>query len=158
MSVIYRGAATQSTGAPEPIISRDVLVSSEALLALNATPISLVPAQGTAYALIFEGAQIHKPAGVAYGGIAAGEDLSIRYTDGAGTELGNCETVGFLDQATAQSRYMRAWCAASGVSQITPTANAALVLNLLTGEIVTGDSALHVRIFYRIVPIGAFAS
>jgi hypothetical protein len=53
---------------------------------------------------------------------------------------------------------VRATGAASGVSDITPVANAALVLHMLTGEITTGDSPLHVRVFYRVVPVGAFAS
>lgn len=143
---------------PSVLLKRDVLVSSASVLALNATPVTLVPAPGsTAMALIFEGAMIHKPAGTAYAGIAAGEDLSIRYTDGSGTQAGNAETTGFLDQASAQSRYMRAWTAASAASDITPTVNAALVLHMLSGEITTGNSALHIRIFYRIVPVGAFA-
>lgn len=143
---------------PSGLLHRDVLVSSAELLALNATPKTLVPAPGsTAMALIFEGAQIHKPAGVAYAGIASGEDLSVKYTDGSGTAVGGAETTGFLDQTTAQSRFARPTGAASGVSDITPVANAALVLHMLTGEITTGDSPLHVRVFYRVVPIGAFA-
>lgn len=153
-----REPATLSVGAPEAIISRDVLVSSAEILALNATPKALVPAPGANFALVFEGAVIHKPAGTAYAGIAAGEDLSVKYTDGSGTEVAECETTGFLDQATAQTRYVRPHNAASAISSLTPTANAALVLHMLTGEITTGNSPLHVRVFYRIVPVIAFAS
>lgn len=127
----------------------DVVVSSAELLALNATPKTLVAAPGANTALIFEGAMIKKPAGTAYAGIAAGEDLSVKYTNGSGIEVGGCEATGFLDQATAQARYVRPTCAASGVSDITPAANAALVLHMLTGEITTGDSALNIRVFYR---------
>lgn len=156
--VINRNTDTLSGGAPERQIMRDVLVSSAELLALNATPKTLVPAPGANFGLVFEGALIHKPAGTAYAGIAAGEDLSIKYTNGAGAELGQCEATGFLDQATAQTRHMRPHTAASGASEKTPVANAVLVLHMLTGEITTGTSALHVRIWYRIVPMFEFAS
>lgn len=138
-------------------LSRDVLVSSAELLALNATPKQLVPAPGANRALIFMGATIHKPSGTAYAGIAAGEDLSVKYTDGSGAEQGQCETTGFLDQATAQTRYVKPHHAASLASQITPVANAALVLHMLVGEIITGDSPLHVRVEYKVVPATTFA-
>ena len=155
---INRNTDTLSGGAPERTISRDKLVSSAELLAMFATPVEIVPGPGANFGLVFEGATIHKPAGTAYAGIAAGEDLTIKYTNQAGAEVGSGETTGFLDQATAQTRHIRPQGAASGVSDKTPVANAALVIALLTGEITTGDSALHVRVWYRIVPMYAFAS
>lgn len=130
----------------------DVTITSAELLALNATPITLVAAPGASKALIFEGAVIHKPAGAAYAGVAAGEDLAIKYTDASGLEVGQAETTGFVDQTTAQTRYVRPHNAASAISSISPVANAALVAHLLVGEITTGDSDLHLRVFYRIVP------
>lgn len=158
MPLPNRNPDTMANPASEQIIARDVVVSSAELLALNATPKTLVPAPGASFALVFEGATIHKPAGTAYGGIAAGEDLSVKYTNGAGTEVAQCEATGFLDQATAQTRYVRPHNAASAISSISPTVNAPLVLHMLVGEITTGDSALHVRVHYRIVPAFAFAS
>lgn len=158
MPLPNRNPDTMANPAPEQTIARDILVSSAEVLALNATPKTLVPAPGASYALVFEGATIHKPAGTAYAGIAAGEDLAIRYTNGSGTQLGNGEATGFLDQATAQTRYMRPWTAASAISDISPTVNAALVLHMLTGEITTGDSPLHVRVYYRVIPATAFAA
>lgn len=147
-----------SVAAPGRTLKRDVLITSAQVLALNATLQSLVTAPGTGLALIFDSAVIHKPAGVAYAGIAAGENLSIKYTNTSGLEVAQIETVGFLDQTTAQTRFARAFAAASGVNDIVPVANAAFVLEILTGEIITGDSALHVRVFYRVVPAAAFAS
>ena len=155
---VNRNTDTLSGGAPERTISRDVLVSSAQILAMFATPVEIVPAPGANFGLVFEGAQLHKPAGTAYAGIAAGEDITIKYTNQAGAEVGEAETTGFLDQATAQSRYIRPQTAASGVSDKTPVANAALVIAHLVGEITTGNSALHVRVWYRIVPMFAFAS
>lgn len=144
--------------APERILGHSVLVSSAELLALFATPKTIIAAPGSGLGLVFEGAVIHKPAGTAYAGIAAGEDLSVKYNNAAGLEVGQCEATGFLDQATAQTRVIRAHGAASGISSITPVENVPLVLHMLTGEIITGDSPLHVRYFYRIVPFSAFAS
>jgi hypothetical protein len=130
----------------------DVTVTSAQLLALNATPIALVAAPGAGRFLAFERALIHKPAGTAYSGIAAGEDLSIKYTDAAGTEVSQIEATGFLDQATAQTRFARAHAAASANNSIVPIENAPLVLHLLVGEITTGTSNLLVRVFFRNMP------
>jgi hypothetical protein len=132
---------------------RDVTISSAELLALNATPKELVPAPGAGFALVLDGVVAHKPANdTAYDGIAAGEDISIRYTDGSGTELAEIEATGFLDQTTVQTRFAYPYRAASGVSSVTPTANAAIVAHMLTGEIATGDGDLKMRVFYRILP------
>ena len=128
-----------------------ITITSAQLLALNATPIAAIPAPGANLANILIGALIQKPAGTAYAGIAAGEDLSFKYTDASGLELGGCETTGFLDQATNQIRYVEAYRAASGVSQIAVVANAAIVIQLLVGEIITGDSNLEIEMHYRVV-------
>jgi hypothetical protein len=130
----------------------DVTITSAQLLALNATPRALVAAPGAGFFNVFERAILHKPAGTAYAGIAAGEDLSIKYTDGAGLEVSQIETTGFLDQTTAQTRFARAHAAASANNSITPVENAALVLQLLVGEITTGDSNLLLRVYFRVVP------
>ena len=130
----------------------DKTITTAQLLALFATPQQIIAAPGPNKALIFEGAVIHKPAGTAYAGIAVGEDLAIKYTDASGLEQGQAETTGFLDQASAQTRYVKPHTAASAISSITPVANAALVLHLLVGEIITGTSDLLLRVFYRIVP------
>lgn len=130
-----------------------VTITSAQLLALNATPQTIVSAPGAGKALIFDGALLHKPAGTAYAGIAAGEDLSVKYTDESGAEVGVCETTGFLDQTTAQTRWIRPHApdGAGVASQITPVANAVLALHLLVGEIITGDSDLLVQTHYRVV-------
>ena len=128
-----------------------ITVSSAELLALFATPKTIVPAPGAGKILVFERALIHKPAGTAYSGIAAGEDLSFKYTDQSGTELSRVSSTGFLDQATAQERHATGYRAASGLAGFTPTANAAIVLGLLLGEITTGNSPLYVQVFYRLL-------
>lgn len=124
--------------------SRKVKITSAQLLALNATPVEIVPAPGAGNVIEFISAVVHKPAGTAYAGIAAGEDLAIKYTDGSGAQVNtSLETTGFLDQTTAQTRMTR-----QIVTEFTPVVNAALVAQLLVGEITTGDSDLYVTINY----------
>lgn len=126
--------------------SRRVLVTSAQLLALNATPKEIVPAQGADTVTEFVSMVVTKPAGTAYAGIAAGEDLAVKYTNGSGAQVNtSLETTGFLDQTTAQTRMSRPI-----VTEFTPVANAALVLQLLSGEITTGNSPLVVTVHYRV--------
>jgi len=131
----------------------DVLVTSAQVLALNATPKTLVAAPGAGKALLLEGAVIYMPYNsVAYSGVAAGEDLTIKYTGSGGTVLGTCETTGFIDQTTNQTRYVRRTAAAdAAVSDFTP-ANTPLVLHLLVGEVAAGNSPLIVRVYYKVIP------
>lgn len=132
-----------------------VTIPTAAVLALNATPVTLVAAPGASKTLIFEGAVLHKPAGTAYGNVAAGDDLALKYTDGSGIDVGVAEMTGFADQTTAQTRFIlpqTGALAAGTVSDFVPVANAALVAHMLTGEITDGTSDFIVRVYYRIVP------
>lgn len=129
-----------------------VKLTAAQVLALNATPITLVAAPGAGKALEFVAGSLTKAAGTAYAGVAAGEDLSVKYTDASGLAVGGCEVTGFLDQTTAQVRLIKAYVAASGVSDIVPVANSPLVIHMLTGEIITGDSPVYVTVLYRVVP------
>jgi hypothetical protein len=126
-----------------------VEISAAAVKTLNATPVTLVQAPGAGYALIFEGAMAFLDyASAAYDGVAAGEDLSVKYTGAAGLEVGALECTGFIDQASDQIRFIPS----KAVAGFTPVANAPLVLNMLVGEIATGDSPLKLRVYYRQVP------
>lgn len=132
-----------------------VTVTSAELLALNATPKTLVPAAPTGFANLFVGAALYKPAGTAYAGIAATEDLVVKATDASGQQLSAyVEPVGFLDQATAQLRYVGpvASIGTTTAGDVTPL-NAAMVLHLLVGEIITGTSALIVWTYFRRIPL-----
>ena len=131
------------------IITTDTTITSPQVLALNATPRQVIAAPGAGLAIVLEDAQLYKSAGVAYAGIAAGEDLAFKYTDGAGLQIAQVETTGFLDQATAQHRHVRPTTAA----EFNVTANAALVLHLLVGEIITGDQPIKVRTRHRQVAV-----
>lgn len=127
--------------------TRKVVITSAQLLALNATPQTVIEAQGAETVIEFISAVVHKPAGTAYAGIAAGEDLAFKYTNGSGAQVNTTlETTGFLGQTTAQTRLTRAIA-----TEYTPVANAPIVLHLLTGEITTGDSPLVVTVNYRVI-------
>lgn len=127
-------------------VTYDVTLTSAQLLALNATPISVLPAPGANKAWVVNRVTAYKPAGTAYAGIAVGEDLALKYTDAAGTAVATIETTGFLDQATAQVRSVKGLD-----TDVAPVANAAVVAHMLTGEIITGNTDLKLRIDARII-------
>lgn len=128
-------------------------ITSAQLLALNATPQTILAAQGAGIAIIPLRMAIYKPAGTAYAGIATGEDLVAKYTNGSGAQCtGVVETTGFLDQTSAQTRVV-GMSGATGTTagDYAPVANAAVVLHLLTGEITTGDSDIYVRLWFDLL-------
>lgn len=126
----------------------DTTITATQLKALNATPQTLVAAPGSGKLLMFQRALLFLDYNsTAYDGIAAGEDLSFKYTNGSGAQVATVEATGFLD-ATADALRI----AQPDVAAPTPVANAALVLHMLTGEIATGNSPLYVRTFYSVLP------
>lgn len=130
-------------------------ITSAQLLALNATPQTIVPAAPTGFANIFMGMGLYKPAGTAYAGIAATEDLVAKYTDGSGQQVSAyVEPVGFLDQTTAQIRWVGpiASIGTTTAGDVTPLA-AAIVLQMLVGEITTGTGGLIVWAYFRRLPL-----
>lgn len=132
------------------IVTANVTVTTGQLLALNATPKELVAAPGAGMGVILVDAQFMLDYNAAaYAGLAAGEDLEIRYTNGSGPLVATIETTGFLDATADAYRHVYP----SSAAAITPVANAALILCLASGEIITGDSPLKVRVRYRTVAL-----
>lgn len=132
---------------------RKTTITSAQLLALNATPQSILPAPPTGFVNLPLAIAIYKAAGTAYAGIASGEDLAVQATNGSGQQqLSVIETTGFLDSAAAQIRYAgMTGSTGATAADITPL-TAALVLHLLVGEITTGTSDLIVWVWYRRLP------
>lgn len=144
----YSQALADLTSRTSEIV--DVTVTAAQMLALNATPKSLLPAPGAGYANVLVDAQFYLAYNsAAYAGIAAGEDLEIRYTDGSGQLVATIETTGFLDATAVAYRFVQPVTTAA----ITPVSNAALVLRLASGEIITGDSPLKLRVRYRVISL-----
>jgi len=132
------------------IATVDVTVSTGELLALFATPKQLVAAPGVGKGLILVDQLFFMDYNsAAYAGIAAGEDLATKYTNAAGLIVAQIEATGFLDQTADQYRHVYPLSDAAK----TPVENAALVLHMLTGEIITGNSPLRVRTRYRTVDL-----
>jgi hypothetical protein len=145
------GSAWESYGGG--VVYAEVTVTTGELLALNATPTTIVAAPGAGKVLVpIKLAVILDYAGVAYAGIAAGEDLVLRYTNGSGVAAFTIEATGFLD-ATADAIRLGGVDAAAAAA-ITPVANAALVLHMATGEITTGTSPLRVKLWYSLFSTG----
>jgi hypothetical protein len=123
-------------------------ITSAQLLALFTTPIEIIPAPGAGYYNKPKRMVINHGTGTAYSGIAAGEDLVLKWTDASGAECSpQIETTGFLDQTTAQIREV-----GELVTVLTPVANAAVVLHLLVGNITTGNYPIRVFVEYDIIP------
>ena len=132
------------------ILITDTTLTSAQILALNATPVQVLAAPGAGKAYIPVGCTaFYDYESAAYAEVAAGEDLVLSYTDASGASLWKFETTGFLDQTADQVRY--ASPTQSGDTNLTPVANAAVFAHLLTGEIITGDSPLKLRMAYRII-------
>jgi hypothetical protein len=134
----------------ESVVKR---ITSAQVLALFATPQTILAAQGAGVAIIPLRVAIYKPAGTAYAGVAVGEDLVLKYTNAAGAQCSSAiEATGFLDQATAQTR-MAGMPGATGATagDYAPVANAPVVLHLLTGEVITGNSDLYVEMWYDVI-------
>lgn len=128
-------------------LTETVTISSAELLALHTTPKTLVAAPGEGSALVFEGATLFLDYATTAYAVDAGDDLTIRYTDGSGATVATIETDPFLATEADALRYVYPATTAA----IAPVANAALVLSL-GGAVVTGDSPLKVQINYRVVP------
>lgn len=130
-------------------------LSSAQILALNATPITVVAAPGAGKALIYEGCHLMLDYNsTAYAGIAAGEDLAIKYTDASGAQVAEVETTGFLDQTNDEHR----WAYPAGntgavLPSVEPVEDAPLVAHMLVGEITTGNSPVHYRVHYRVIDL-----
>lgn len=123
----------------------DVLIATAAVKTLNATPVQLVAAPTAGSFLELLAIYIFlEYATTAYDGIAAGEDLTVKYTDASGGIAATIEATGFLD-ATADALAI----GRPAITGVRAVQDAALVLHMLTGEIATGDSPLKIRTVYR---------
>ena len=133
---------------PDIATGTTVTVTAAQVKALNATPKEIIAAPGAGKALILEDAELFLDYGsAAYAGIASNEDLQLRYTNGSGQLIATVEATGFLDLTADAYRFVRP------TGEITPPANAAIVLCMSTGEVITGDSPIKVRPRYRTVTL-----
>lgn len=123
---------------------KDTVLTNAQIKLLRATPVELVADPGDGEALILESVELLLNAGTAY--VESADNFVIEYADG--TDILTVETTGFIDQATAQRRFMQA----EQVTVVTPIASSAIqIKNSGDGEVTGGntDRTLTVRCRYR---------
>lgn len=143
------GAADELIDVLDDVRVADVLITTAEVLALNATPKTIVAAPGTGKYLQFLGAIVLLDYNSAAYVDDAGEDLVFKYTDSSGSEISNTLDGSAFDGTADALVIAEPVNPAANVIEV--PANAAIVLHLLVGEWITGDSPLKVRCFYRVV-------
>jgi hypothetical protein len=141
--------ATVENGA---LLRAEVAVSASELLALRATPKTLVAAPGAGMLLEFVSSVIILDAGTAY--VETADNVAIRYANTTGDIVSETlETTGFLDTATDAVATLRA--KEGLVATKTASENKSLVLhNTGDGEFTTGTGTLRVKVLYRVWTTG----
>jgi hypothetical protein len=127
------------------VIEKEVEISSAEILALYTTPKTLVAAPGAGKVLQFMGAVgflDFNSAAYTTRGI-----VTVKYTDGSGTAVSDSVAAAALIQQ-ADDCYEEF---AKNTTETELTVNAPLVLTCDTGNPVTGDSPLTIKIFYRVL-------
>jgi hypothetical protein len=123
-------------------------ITTAQLLALYTTEQPVIAAPGANKAIIVIGVTLMLDfATTAYDGVAAGENLEIRYTGKSGALIMTIETDPFLTSAADAIIY----CAPTTAAAIVPVANAPIVIDLASGNIATGDSPLKYKIEYKVI-------
>lgn len=134
----------------------DKYITSAQVLALNATAIACVPAPGAGKYLMFEGAIIFLDYNANAYVDDAGEDLVFTYTDKSGAEISHTADGSAFDGTADTVVFVRPLNAAASVLE--EVVNTPICLFLKSGEWITGDSPLKVRVFYRVVDLAELAT
>ena len=119
-----------------------------------ATPVELLAAPGTGFSLLVDKVIISLPAGTAFAGIAAGEDIQIEYGALNVAVVTDVETTGFLDQTTTETRVTR-FADPTLSFDLTAAANDNIEYTLLVGDI-TGGRACLFDIYFEVIDLTAF--
>ena len=131
----------------DPVFEVEQTLDTADVQTLNATPVEVIPAPGVGKYIEIESADAWLDyATAAYDDVGAGEDFTLRYTDGSGAEVIDAITgTGFGDATADEHRVARA-------KSVEPAANAAVVAHIKTGEwyAAAGDSPLKLRVRYRV--------
>lgn len=131
-----------------------VTVTAAEMLALAAAPKTLVAAPGAGLVARFHSIDLFLDyGGTAYTIANAGDDLSVRYTDGTGAIVSQTlQAQGFLD-ATADA-YLQGEAVDEVGGDLADHANQALVLdNIGIAEYTNGNSPVYAKVRYEIVEV-----
>ena len=120
---------------------RKTLLTSAQILALNTTPITLVPAPGAGRAII----PINVVARLTYNSVAYATNTSmeIRYTNGSGTVLTSASLAALLTAVANKTQAVDM----TG-SEFTALPNAPIVVDVATGNPTAGNSTVEFTVFY----------
>lgn len=124
-----------------------VSLTNAQILALNATPIAVLPAPvSTGYVHLIDSVYATKAAGTAYT-IGSNAGIDFKYTNGSGAFAINVATTGFLDQTTAALSFSDAG------TGVLPVAGAQIVAQAKTASPTgTGAPGISMRIYFKTVP------
>ena len=130
----------------------EVTISSGEILALRASPKTLVAAPGASLLLEFVSLVLLHDAGTAY--VETNDNLAVKYENGSGAAVSETiEMTGFIDQAADTMTTARAKL--DVIVAKTGCENKALVLhNIGDGEFTTGTGSIRAKVTYRLWPTG----
>lgn len=143
--------ATAPEWSSTPVLYKSVAVSSGELLAINATPKTLVAAAAGSIHVVHRAILVYNYVSAAY---ANNGVLGIYENNAAGTLLtGTLTLASFLAQTADTIKELHP-TAASATTGLTRLDNKALVLTQATGESITGDSPITVHLWYSTIAHG----
>jgi hypothetical protein len=142
---IAAGAVTSAKMADDLLHTAQVPLTSANILALSATPITLVAAPGAGKVIVVE--QITLKMVTTATQYANGGALEFRYTNGSGTKV-TADIAAAVVTAGAGTSYT----GVRGIeASLTFTANAAVVVTNATAPFITGTGTGQITITYRVL-------
>jgi len=142
---IAAAAVTSAKMAEDLVRTVQVNLSSANILAMNATPVTLIAAPGAGKIVIVEDILLKMvTTATAY---ANGGAVEFRYTDGSGAKV-TADIAAAVITAGAGTTYTKV---GGVIASLTPVANAPIVITNATAAFITGTGTGVLTIKYRIV-------
>ena len=150
-------AAASSVFAPVADLLEDAIngtqtvtktLTSAQLLALNATPITIIPAPPAGQVVLVRGCLAY----YFYGGtaytIGTNAGIGLKYTNGSGQQVLKLATTGFVDQAADKLEFATADATQNGYLVV---AAAPIVAQALTAELTNGNGTVKLTVLFNVV-------